>query len=122
LKTIAAFLYFSIISATGFTREKFPTVTISSGGEYVIIVDGKRYNYEKSISIHHLDKGEHYIDVFEIRKTWLGKKYKLVSSKQFVLDKKDLHIDVNSSGYITIGKQDKGWDGDYWWKNKGKNQ
>jgi hypothetical protein len=36
------------------------------------------------------------------------------------MDKKDLHIDVNFSGYITIGKQEKGWDGDYWQRNGAK--
>jgi hypothetical protein len=44
-----------------------------------------------------------------------------VSSKQFELVNKDLDIDVNFSGYITIGKQGKGWDGDQWY-NQDKNK
>jgi hypothetical protein len=55
--------------------------------------------------------------VFKKRKGLFGSKYKLVSSKQFELGNKDLDIDVNSSGYIIIGKQGKGWDGDYWLRN-----
>jgi hypothetical protein len=55
--------------------------------------------------------------VFQKKKGLFGSKYKLVSSKQFELGNKDLDIDVNVSGYITIGKQGKGWDGDYWLRN-----
>jgi len=41
--------------------------------------------------------------------------------QQFELVNKDLDIDVNFSGYITIGKQGKGWDGDQWY-NQDKNK
>jgi hypothetical protein len=37
------------------------------------------------------------------------------------MGKKDLHIDINDSGYITIGKPGKGWDGDHWWNNRDQN-
>jgi len=50
------------------------------------------------------------------KKGLFGSKYKLVSSKQFELANRDLDIDINFSGYITIGKQGKGWDGDKWYK------
>ena len=75
---------------------------------------------EKKVSLTDLGKGIHYIDVWKKKKGLFGSKYKLVSSKQFELGKNDLHIDVNFSGYITIGKQGKGWDGDYWLRNGAK--
>ena len=117
MKTIFTLIAFSFISSVALAGKKGPSLTVTSTGEYVIIVDGKRFNNEKKISLTDLKKGTHYIDVFKKRKGLFGSKYKLVSSKQFELTNKDLHIDVNFSGYITIGKQEKGWDGDYWRRN-----
>ena len=120
MKTIFTLIAFSFISSVVLAGEKHPTLTVTSTGEYVIIIDGKRFDNEKKISLTDLQKGKHYIDVFKKRKTLFGSKHKLVSSKQFELGKNDLHIDVNFSGYITIGKQEKGWDGDYWRRNGAK--
>ena len=117
MKTIFTLLAFSFIGPFAVAGEKHPEVKVTSNGEYIIIVDGKRFNNEKKISLTGLKKGTHYIDVFKKKKGLFGSKYKLVSSKQFELGTKDLDIDVNFSGYITIGKQGKGWDGDYWLRN-----
>ncbi|HET6769067.1 MAG TPA: hypothetical protein VFH08_16765 [Chitinophagaceae bacterium] len=117
MKTILTLVAFSLITSLAVAGEKHPEVKVTSNGEYVIIVDGKRFNNEKKISLTGLKKGTHYIDVFKKKKGLFGSKYKLVSSKQFELGNKDLDIDVNLSGYITIGKQGKGWDGDYWLRN-----
>ena len=120
MKTIFTLIAFSFMASVVLAGEKHPTLTVTSTGEYVIIIDGKRFNNDKKISLTNLQQGKHFIDVFKKRKALFGSKYKLVSSKQFELGKKDLHIDVNFSGYITIGKQEKGWDGDYWRRNGAK--
>ena len=120
MKTIFTLIAFSFISSFTMAGEKHPEVKVTSTGEYLIIVDGKRYDNEKKISLTGLKKGTHYIDVFKKKKGLFGSKYKLVSSKQFDLQNKDLSIDVNFSGYITIGKQGKGWDGDHWLRNGAK--
>lgn len=117
MKTIFILVAFSFIGSLAVAGEKHPEVKVTSSGDYIIIVDGKRFNNEKKISLTGLKKGTHYIDVFKKKKGLFGSKYKLVSSKQFELGNKDLDIDVNFSGYITIGKQGKGWDGDYWLRN-----
>ncbi|HET6723038.1 MAG TPA: hypothetical protein VFH07_09825 [Chitinophagaceae bacterium] len=117
MKTIFTLVAFSLIGSLAVAGERHPEVKVTSNGEYIIIVDGKRFNNEKKISLTGLKKGTHYIDVFKKKKGLFGSKYKLVSSKQFELGNKDLDIDVNFSGYITIGKQGKGWDGDYWLRN-----
>ena len=122
MKTIFTLLAFSFITTLAVAGEKHPEVKVTSNGEYIIIVDGKRFNNEKKISLTGLKKGTHYIDVFKKKKGLFGSKYKLVSSKQFELGNKDLDIDVNFSGYITIGKQGKGWDGDYWLRNGAKKE
>ena len=114
MKTIFTLVVFSFISSFALAGEKHPAVTVTSTGEYVIVIDGKRFNNEKRISLMGLEKGKHYIDVWKKNKRLIGSKLRLVSSKQFELGNKDLDIDVNFSGYITIGKQGKGWDGDYW--------
>ena len=121
MKAIFTLITISFISLFALAGEKKPEVKVTSTGEYLIIVDGKQYKNEKKILLKDMKQGIHYIDVFKKRKGLFGSKYKLVSSKQFEIGKKDLDIDVNTSGYITIGKQEKGWDGDYWErKDKGR--
>ena len=117
MKTFFTLIAFSFISSVVLAGKKPPSVTVTSTGEFKIVIDGKHFDHEKKISLTGLAKGTHYIDVWKKKKGLFGSKYKLVSSKQFELGKNDLHIDVNFSGYITIGKQGKGWDGDYWLRN-----
>ena len=112
MKTIFTLIAFISISSVALAGEKHPSVTVTSTGEFKIVIDGKQFNNEKKVSLNDLQKGTHYIDVWKKKKGLFGSKYKLVSSKQFELANKDLDIDVNFSGYITIGKQGKGWDGD----------
>ena len=119
MKTILTLFAFFSISLVALAGEKHPSVTVTSTGEYKIVIDGKQFNNERKVSLNDLQKGTHYIDVWKKKKGLFGSKYKLVSSKQFELANKDLDIDVNFSGYITIGKQGKGWDGDQWY-NKDK--
>ena len=119
MKTIFTLIAFISISSVALAGEKHPSVTVTSTGEFKIVIDGKQFNNEKKVSLNGLQKGTHYIDVWKKKKGLFGSKYKLVSSKQFELTSKDLDIDVNFSGYITIGKQGKGWDGDQWY-NKDK--
>ena len=121
MKTIFTLITFISISSVALAGEKHPSVTVTSTGEFKIVVDGKQFNNDKKISLDGLQKGKHYIDVWKKKKGLFGTKYKLVSSKQFELGNKDLDIDVNFSGYITIGKQGKGWDGDKW-NNQDKNK
>jgi len=120
MKTIFTLIAFSFMSSAIFAGEKNPSLTVTSNGEYLIIIDGKRFDNEKKISMTGLGKGIHYIDVFKKKKGLFGSKYRLVSSKQFEMPNKDLVIDINGSGYITIGKQGEGWDGDYWYRNRDK--
>ena len=115
MKTILTLIAFISISSVALAGEKHPSVTVTSTGEFKIVIDGKQFNNEKKVSLNDLQKGTHYIDVWKKKKGLFGSKYKLVSSKQFELANKDLDIDVNFSGYITIGRQGKGWDGDQWY-------
>jgi len=121
MKTILTLIAFISISSVALAGEKHPSITVTSTGEFKIVIDGKQFNNEKKVSLNGLQKGTHYIDVWKKKKGLFGSKYKLVSSKQFELVNKDLDIDVNFSGYITIGKQGKGWDGDQWY-NQDKNK
>ena len=122
MKTILTLIAFISISSVAVAGKKDPSVTVTSTGEYKIVIDGKQFDNEKKISLTDLKKGTHYIDVWKKKKGLFGSKYKLVSSKQFELGNKDLTIDVNFSGYITIGKQGEGWDGDHWLRNGAKKE
>ena len=121
MKKILTLITVSFLSVFVLAAEKKPDVKVTSTGEYLIIVDGKQYKNEKKIMLKDMEKGIHYIDVFKKKKGLFGNKYKLVSSKQFKIEKKDLDIDVNASGYIKIGKDDS-WDGDQWYKNRDKSR
>ena len=121
MKAIFTLIISGLISVMALAGEKKPDVKVTSTGDYIIIIDGKRFNNERKIMLNNMEQGIHYIDVFKKKKGLFGNKYRLVSSKQFELGKKDLEIEVNASGYITIGKQEKGWDGDYW-LNKDKSK
>ena len=120
MKTIFTLVTFSFLSLIAFAGEKNPEVKVTTTGDYLVIVDGKQFKNEKKILLKNMEKGTHYIDVFKKKKGLFGSKYKLVSSKQFVLEKKDLEIEVNASGYIKIGKDDD-WDGDQW-ERRNKNR
>ena len=123
MKTLFTLIAFSFISSVALAGEKYPDLTVTSTGEFKIVIDGKAFDNQRKISLADLSKGIHYIDVWKKKKGLFGSKYKLVSSKQFEVDKKDIDIDVNSTGYIMIGKQGKGWDGDHWLnKDKKKNK
>src|SRR6187402_1165946 len=122
MKTILTLIAFISLSSVALAGEKHPSVTVTSAGEYKIVIDGKQFNNERKISLNDMKKGTHYIDVWKKKKGLFGSKYKLVSSKQFELANRDLDIDVNFSGYITIGKQGRGWDGDQWYKQDKKNK
>jgi hypothetical protein len=121
MKKIFTLITVGFLSVFVLAAEKKPDVKVTSTGEYLIIVDGKQYKNEKKIMLKDMEKGIHYIDVFKKKKGLFGNKYKLVSSKQFKIEKKDLDIDVNASGYIKIGKDDS-WDGDQWYKNRDKSK
>jgi hypothetical protein len=121
MKKILTLITVSFLSVFVLAAEKKPDVKVTSTGEYLIIVDGKQYKNEKKIMLKDMEKGIHYIDVFKKKKGLFGNKYKLVSSKQFKIEKKNLDIDVNASGYIKIGKDDS-WDGDQWYKNRDKSK
>ena len=85
---IHAFFFFASLFA--FAGEKKPELKVTSTGEYLIIVDGKQYKNEKKILVKDMNQGIHYIDVFRKKKGLFGSKYKLVSSKQFEIGRKDL--------------------------------
>jgi|ERR1043165_6778352 hypothetical protein len=121
MKTVFTLIAFITSSLFAVAREKYPDVKVTTTGEYLVVVDGKHYENQKQVFIKDMQKGIHYIDVFRKKKGLFGSKYKLVSSKQFEIEKKDMEIEVNASGYIKIGKDDS-WDGDQWYKNRDKSK
>ena len=121
MKTVFTLFAFTLSSLFVSAKEKYPDVRVKTTGEYLVVIDGKHYENQKQIFIKDMQKGIHYIDVFKKKKGLFGSKYKLVYSKQFELDKKDLEIEVNNSGYIKLGKNDE-WDGEQWYKNRDKSR
>lgn len=121
MKTVFTLMMLTLSSLFATAGEKYPDVKVTTTGEYLVVIDGKHYENQKQIFLKNMEKGIHYIDVFKKKKGLFGSKYKLVSSKQFEIEKKDLEIDVNTTGYIKIGKNDA-WDGEQWYKNRDKSK
>ena len=118
MKTVTTLTLFLLFATAVVAADKNPSVFIKSTGKYLIVVDGKRFENKRQIAVHKLKKGVHYIDVFERRKGLFGKKYKLVSSKQFVVNNKEVQIRIDHNGYIDLGRHKDGWEGDFWWRNR----
>jgi hypothetical protein len=79
MKTILTLITFFSISSVALAGEKHPFVTVTSTGEFKIVVDGKQFSNEKKVSLGDLKKGIHYIDVWKKKKGLFGSKYKLIS-------------------------------------------
>ena len=68
MKTILTLIAFISISSVALAGEKHPSVTVTSTGEFKIVIDGKQFNNEKKVSLDGLQKGTHYIDVWKKKK------------------------------------------------------
>ena len=80
-----------------------PVVTVNSMKNYKIVIDGRTYfsNYN-GISINNLGRGQHFIQVFEMRRGYYERRERLVASTSFSLRKNDVRIFIDRFGDIRI--------------------
>jgi hypothetical protein len=78
MKTILTLITFISISSVALAGEKHPSVTVTSTGEFKIVIDGKQFNNEKKVSLNDLQKG-HTISMFGKRR----KDYSVVNTSLF---------------------------------------
>lgn len=72
--------------------------------KYDVSIDGR--NYANNSTISTLDYGQHTVNVYEVKKGFLGigKKKELVSTSNFELRNNDVTIDVDQYGQLRINE------------------
>jgi hypothetical protein len=79
-------------------------VILRVDNNYDISIDGR--NYEGNATIPNLEQGQHTVNVYEVKKGFLGigKKRNLVSTSNFELRNNDVTLDVDQSGQLRINE------------------
>lgn len=100
--------------------DRRPVVTVNSMKNYKVVIDGKAYFSNNSqISIANLGRGNHFIQVFEMRRGYFERRERLISSTSFTLRKNDVRIFIDRFGDIRIRelksngrfeRDDRDWD------------
>jgi hypothetical protein len=114
------------LTAAVFAADKRPDVTISSAKKYEIVVDGRTYSSgNRTIDIQDLRNGRHTIQVYKASNNRFSifKRKQLVASSSFQLKNRDMNINIDRFGRISMtedrfggndwgnqGKDQKGWD------------
>lgn len=79
-------------------------VILRLDNNYDVSIDGR--NYEGNATIPNLGDGHHTVNVYEVKKGFLGigKKRNLVSTSNFELRNNDVTIDVDQNGQLRINE------------------
>lgn len=89
-----------------FAADRRPTVTVNSMKNYKIVIDGRAYfGSNSSISLYNLYDGRHTIQVFEMRGSIYGRRRpveRMIASSVFRVDRKDVVINIDFFGNISI--------------------
>lgn len=114
MKKISTLVIASLFTVAAMAADRRPSVTIQSGKNYEIVIDGRSYfgNSIGSLNIANLRDGYHTVKVYDTRKAFFIKTKRLVSSSSFMLRNNDINICVDLFGKVQInevkGRQD--WD------------
>lgn len=101
--------------------DRRPVVTVNSMDNFRIVIDGKTYfSNRNSIHIANLNRGQHSIQVYEMRRGFYDRRERLVSSTSFFLKKQDLRILISRTGQLRI-REIRNWgrferDDDDWYE------
>ena len=80
-----------------------PVVTVNSMKNYKIVIDGRTYfSNNNQISIANMNRGQHFIQVFEMRRGYYDRRERLVTSTTFTVRKNDVRIFIDHYGDIRI--------------------
>lgn len=101
--------------------DRRPVVTVNTMDNFRIVIDGKTYfSNRSSIHIANLSRGQHSIQVYEMRRGFYDRRERLISSTQFFLRKHDLRIQVSRMGQVKV-RETRNWgryerDDDDWYE------
>jgi hypothetical protein len=95
MKKIGALIAGSLIFFAAIAADRQPVVTISANNNYDLRIDGRFYSNSGDIA---LSRGYHEVEVYRVRKAFLGKRRILVSKNSFNLGDNDIQIYVDQNG------------------------
>ncbi|MGC4034570.1 MAG: hypothetical protein QM764_01325 [Chitinophagaceae bacterium] len=125
MKKIFTLAIGSLFALSVMAADHRPSVTVKNTSNYMLVIDGKNYKANDFIDLSNLFPGYHSIKVYQMNKrSFFGKKSKLVSSTTFTVKGKDVMINVDRFGKIDVNESNFGYDLDHgkgWDKNFGKN-
>ena len=102
MKKIYLLLAIGLLGAT--ISASAQNVILRLDNNYDVSIDGR--NYESNATLPDLGYGQHTVNVYEVKKGFLGigKKRNLVSSSGFDLRNNDVMIDVDQYGQLRINQ------------------
>ena len=92
-----------LMAVSLFAADRRPVVKVNSSKNYKIVIDGRTYfGDDLTLSLDRGYGGRHSIKVFEMRRGYFGQREKLVASSSFQVDRKDVLINIDWFGNISI--------------------
>ena len=122
MKKIFTLIAATVLTVATFAADRRPSVTLKSSKNYEIVIDGKSYMSSTGImDLSNLRKGQHSIKVYETRRGFGGilggfggvmikGGKKLVDADNFSVTNRDLSINVDFRGQISIQEDRFGHD------------
>ena len=109
MKKIFTLAFGLLMSVALFAADRKPSITVNTSKNYKVVIDGKSYFGNSTISINNLYGGRHTVKVYEMKRGFFGKE-KLVDASTFMLSRNDMVISVGRFGNIAI-KETKPFNG-----------
>lgn len=102
MKTFLVLLMSSFLSVAAFAADRSPAVTINGNGRHEVEIDGRRFTQNNNVRLTDLNRGTHYVRVYELRRGLFGQSRKLVAQSSFYLNNSDVYVSIDRAGSINI--------------------
>src|SRR4029079_1885402 len=116
MKKIFTLVLSSLFVVAAMAADRRPTVTIQSGKNYQIVIDGKSFStsFGGSMTVPYLSQGYHTIQVYSSmgRTFFMGRRSRMLDQSSFVLRNNDINIRIDMFGNISVKELKGGWDRD----------
>ena len=115
MKKIFTLAIGSLFALSVMAADHQPSVTVKSSKKYEIVIDGKSYKGNSYIDLSGLFPGYHSIKVYKTgKRSFFGKRSKLISSSNFAVKRNDVVITVDQFGQVDVNEirfgRNKSWD------------
>lgn len=106
MKKIFTLIAGLLLTVAVFAADRRPMVTISSEKNYKVVIDGRSYfGSDAAIRISNLSQGTHSIKVYQMKRSFFERNEKLISSTTFKMGKRDVKINIDRVGRVSVTKE-----------------